>query len=107
MRRGRGRLFFYLDEIGAFVAQQGVEGAAAEAGLVQLVAALGGDGEDLEAALALPGAFDLLAQRRLAPALRHAHGDVETLGRERAQFPAVGGLHVGVRDDEDATHSGW
>src|SRR2546426_10671416 len=40
--------------------------------------------------------------RSLAPPLRHADGDVEPAGRERAQLAPVGRGRVGVGDDEDA-----
>jgi hypothetical protein len=91
----RGGLFFYLDEIGAAVAQQRFERAASVAGLVQLAFradAAGREREDLEAALPLPGDVDRPAEPGIAPALRDGDGDLETARSEGAQFSPVGGL---------------
>jgi hypothetical protein len=59
--RGRAGLFLYLDEVGPAVAQQGFERAARV-----FDRAAGGQGEDFEAALALPRDVDRPAEPGLA-----------------------------------------
>src|SRR5262245_37640386 len=106
--RGVG-LLLDLDEVGAAVAQQRLEGApgVGRVGDVALGAhAAGGEREDLEPALALPGDVDGPAEPRLAPALRAGDGDLETASGEGAQFSPMGGLQVGVREDENSTQNG-
>src|SRR5206468_6344162 len=76
-------LFFDLDEIGAAVAQQRLERAAAVLGFgdFALAHAAGGEGKDLEAALPFPRDVDRPAEPRFAPALRNGNGDFEPTRR--------------------------
>ncbi len=95
-------LFFYLNEIGAAVAQQRLERAAP----VGLVRGAGGEGKDLEAALAFPGDVDRLAEPGVAPALRHGDSDFETTRRQRAQLAAMTRLQIRVGQDEGSAQNG-
>src|SRR2546426_438135 len=65
-----------------------------------------GEGEHLDAVLALPRDLERATQHGIAPALRHADGHIEPAGGERAKLPPVGGRDVGVGDDQDAVHGG-
>src|SRR2546425_12332934 len=96
---------FRSHQVGPFVPQQRREGPARVAQPVGLAGARHRNGKDFDAALTLPADLERPPQPRLAPALRHANGDVELAGGERAQLAPVGGVDVGRGDDENAAHS--
>src|SRR6059036_2945041 len=101
------RLFLYLDEVGAAVAQQRLERAPAVRRLVELsplAHPARRQRKHLEAALPLPRDVDRPAEPGLAPALRDSDGDFQPTGCERAQFAAVSRLEIGVGEDENSTH---
>src|SRR3989441_4988848 len=95
---------FRSHQVGPFVPQQRREGPARVAQPVGLAGARHRNGKDFDAALTLPADLERPPQPRLAPALRHANGDVELAGGERAQLPPVGGVDVGRGDDENTAH---
>ena len=102
LRRDRGRLFLYLDEIRAAIAQQRAQcpaGVLRFGELALLAHPAGGQGKDLESALALPGDVDGPAEPGLTPALRNGDRDFETPGRQRAELAAVGWLEIGVGEN--------
>ncbi len=103
-RRPGARLLLHLHQVGPLVPQQRREGPAGVAQPVGPAGARHRDGKDFDAPLALPADLERAPQPRLAPALRHADGDVEVAGGERAQLSPVGGVDVGRGDDENAAH---
>jgi len=102
-RGARGGLRLDLDQVGPLVAQQRQQGPPAEAQHVGAAGVAHRHGKYLDPVLPLPRDLERAAQHPfLAPPLRHADGDVEPAGRERAQLAPVGRGDVGVGDDEDA-----